>query len=372
MKILFVLENYWPHIGGVENVFKNLSENLAKKGHEINIVTHRLKNTKTFETVNKVKIHRIDSFDSRYWFTFLSIPKVLELAKNADIIHTTTYNGAFPAKIASEIRKKPCLITVHEVLGRHWKELEGMGFFSASLHKFLEKRILSMKFDKYVSVSRSTEKDVLQSIPKQKSTVIYNGVDYALFNPKKYSGKKVRKKLGLKNFTYMAYGRPGISKGMEYLVRSVPLIKKKIPKSKLILVLSKDKAYRKKYNYLVRLMEKLNIRKDVILLPPLPLKDLIEHIMASDCIVVPSLTEGFGYTAAESCALGKPVVASNTTSLPEIISGKYILVKPKSPEAIAVGVEMVQKKKYKKSKLKKFTWDRAVNSYLKVYKEILK
>ncbi len=43
MKILFVIENYLPHIGGVELVFKNLSEALVKLGHEAIIVTHRLK-----------------------------------------------------------------------------------------------------------------------------------------------------------------------------------------------------------------------------------------------------------------------------------------------------------------------------------------
>ena len=46
MRILFVLENYLPHIGGVEILFKNLSESLVKKGHEVDLVTHRLKGTK--------------------------------------------------------------------------------------------------------------------------------------------------------------------------------------------------------------------------------------------------------------------------------------------------------------------------------------
>ena len=41
MKVLFVLENYIPHIGGVEIVFKNLSGGLVKVGHDVSIVTHR-------------------------------------------------------------------------------------------------------------------------------------------------------------------------------------------------------------------------------------------------------------------------------------------------------------------------------------------
>ena len=57
MKILFVLENYTPHIGGVEIVFKNLSEGLAKLGHDISIVTHRLKGTKRFPDILLILIN---------------------------------------------------------------------------------------------------------------------------------------------------------------------------------------------------------------------------------------------------------------------------------------------------------------------------
>ena len=86
MKILFVLENYLPHIGGVEIVFKNLSEGLVSRGHNVSIVTHRLKGTKRFEIIKGVKIHRINCFHSRYWFTFLSIPLVLKLARKSEVI----------------------------------------------------------------------------------------------------------------------------------------------------------------------------------------------------------------------------------------------------------------------------------------------
>lgn len=38
-----------------------------------------------------------------------------------------------------------------------------------------------------------------------------------------------------------------------------------------------------------------------------------------DFLVMPSLAEGFGLTAAEAGACGKPVIATNTSSLPEIV-----------------------------------------------------
>jgi len=374
MRILFILENYIPHIGGVEVVFKNLSERLAKQGHEIDIITHQLKGTKKEETINNVKIHRIPCLNSRYWFTFLAIPRAINLAKKADIIHTTTYNGALPARIASIFSKKPCIITVHEVLGKNWQTFEGMNIISAKLHEFLEKRIMSLRFDCFVSVSKSTERNVLSlKIPKAKSVVVYNGVDYDFFNPKKYNGQKIRKKFNLeKNFVYFFYGRPGVSKGFEYLLNAVPAISERIPNSRLFAIVSKDKAYMKRYDYMKNLIKELKINDKVILHDPVSHKELPNYIKAADCVVVPSLTEGFGFTAAESCAMNIPVVASNTNSLPEVVSGKYVLVEPKNSLAIAEGVEKVYKKKVKNTAKKTFKWSDNVKGYLSVYKKLLR
>ena len=181
MKILFVLENYIPHIGGVETVFKNLTEGLVKQGHNIDIVTHRLKGTKKFEIINGVKVHRVSCFYSRYWFSFLAMPKTLMLAKNSDIIHTTTYNGALPAVIAAKLLRKSSLITVHEILGPEWKRFKGMGWFSAKLHQFLEKLITLLNFDYFIAVSNSTKKSLIKAGVKEKKVrVVYNGVDYRI------------------------------------------------------------------------------------------------------------------------------------------------------------------------------------------------
>ena len=104
MKILFIIENYLPHIGGVEVVFRNLAEGLVKRGHSATIITHRIKGTAEEETINGVKVKRINCLGSRYLFTFLSIPAALSAAKNVDIVHTTTFNGFFPAWVAAKVR----------------------------------------------------------------------------------------------------------------------------------------------------------------------------------------------------------------------------------------------------------------------------
>ncbi|MBU1622047.1 MAG: glycosyltransferase family 4 protein, partial [Nanoarchaeota archaeon] len=348
MKILFVCENYLPHIGGVEIVFKTLAEGLIKKGHQVNLVTHQLKNTKKFEIINGVKVHRIPCFDSRYLFTFLSIPKIIKLAQKADLIHTTTFNGAPPAWLVSKIKNKPCLLTVHEVWVNQWQQITEMSKTKATFHNFLEKLIYKLKFTKYIAVSNSTKNQLVNlRIPETKITVIHNGIDYNHWNPSKYDRNKIRNQLNLQhNFVYLFHGRPGTSKGLIYLIKAVPLISKLIPNSKLLAIVSKDPAYKKNYQKIIKLIKKLKIENQIILHNPVNYQELPRYIKAADCVIVPSLAEGFGFSAAEACAMNVPIIASNTTSLPEVVSGKYILVPSKNSKAIAQAVHSVSKEEY--------------------------
>jgi len=372
MKILFVLENYIPHVGGVEILFKNLCEGLAKSGNDISVATHRLKGTKKFEVINGVNVYRINCLQSRYLFTFLSIPTVLKLANKADLIQTTTFNAAFPAWLASKITGKKCVITIMEVWIGQWTKLTEMNWISAKIHDFLERRIYTLNFDKYIAISQSTKKQLIQIGKKQeKIEVIYPGVDYKHWDSQKHDGQKTRKKLALeKNFVYLFTGRPGVSKGLEYLIRAVPLISKKIHNSKLLAIISKDKAYKKRYTQILKLIKKLNVEDKIIIHDPVSYKELPAYVKAADCVVVPSLSEGFGYCAAEASAMNVPVITSDTTSLPEVVSRRYVLVKPKNPGSIAEGVEKVYNKKTNKTKLKKFKTEENVKKYLKIYDDL--
>ena len=126
-----------------------------------------------------------------------------------------------------------------------------------------------------------------------------------------------------------------------------------VPKLKFMFILSKDRQYSAQLKKNRELIRKLGIENKVIMLEPVSHKMLPKYVRAADCVVVPSLAEGFGYAAAEACALRVPVVATRTTSLPEVVSGKYLLVNPRSSEEIATAVERVYHKKIQQVSSKK-------------------
>jgi len=79
----------------------------------------------------------------------------------------------------------------------------------------------------------------------------------------------------------------------------------------------------------------------LILTGYIPDHDLLELYNLCKLFVFPSLHEGFGLPALEAMACGAPVIASNTTSLPEVIGREDALFDPRTPETIAAKLREV-------------------------------
>ncbi|XOU94762.1 MAG: glycosyltransferase family 4 protein [Candidatus Kerfeldbacteria bacterium] len=370
MKILYVLEYYYPHVGGVEILFQKLAEEAAKKKNLVRVITMKLPNSLANEHYNGVEIKRlwVPNIGSRYWFTILAFFKLLFFANKFDIIHTTTYNAALPAWLIAKIFRKKIIITIHEVWGRMWMQIPDMSYISKMIHRLYEFIVVNIPYDKIVTDSFFTKK----IIKKDNVQTIHCGVDNELFSREKNEGKslEVKKKLCLRqSYVALYFGRPGWAKGLEYFINAIPQIKSQIPNFKTVLLISRDPIV--KYNSIVENINTLQIQKDVLLLDPVPRGDVPSYLMIADCVVVPSISEGFGFNVAEASALEIPIVATNAGSIPEVISGKNILVKPQNSDELALGViNMYKNRQVSFWDKKKFSWEKAVNDYLKAYQSL--
>jgi glycosyltransferase involved in cell wall biosynthesis len=94
-------------------------------------------------------------------------------------------------------------------------------------------------------------------------------------------------------------------------------------------------------------------------------------------LIYPSLYEGFGLPPLEAMACGTPVIASNTTSLPEITGGAALLVDPLDEDAIAAAILRLVRDEELRSTLRTrsleraahMTWDASAAKTRKVLKE---
>ncbi len=374
MKIVVVLENYWPNIGGIEVMFNNLTRRLVERGHKVVIITHQIKGTSKNDMLDGVPIKRVwvPEFAARHWFSLLSIPIIWRAAKDADILHTTTYNAAFPTAVVGKLRRKPCIITVAEFLNHRWKSLMGMSGFSAWMHAFGEKIIARLGFSKYVAVSGYTEQTCWEAgVKKNQTLLIYDGLEKDFFDRKKYSGEEIRQELGIKKdeFIYTSYGRAGVTKGIEYLIMAMPTIIDQLPNSRLLLIL--DRQPKSRYDFIMKLIEERKLENNIILLTPRKRNELPNYILAANCVVVPSLTEGFGFTAAEACLLKQPIVTTTAGSLPEVVWGKVVKVRPGDVEDLAQGIIRMAKGQYETIPEKDFDWEKNCDEYERLYRQLI-
>jgi glycosyltransferase involved in cell wall biosynthesis len=363
MRVLFVLEYFPPHVGGVETLFDNLTKKLAERGDEVTVLTSRMPGVPNIEESDGRQIHRI-SPPSRTSF-ILSYPKISGPAKEADVIHTTTYAGAIATKFANRSAKRPVVATFHEVIGKAFFSMENP--VSAALHYSLESLICrAYKNDVLTCPSEATKRSMTaKGIPAGNIRVIPHGIDHGVFN----TAAKPSMKFG--GPAYLCMGRAGVSKGVEYLADAVPAIAEAVPNSKLVLMLSK----KDNYNKIVSRVKKLGVTDNVIFLEPRKNAAEVAGVLRScDVVVVPSLSEGFGFNAVEAQACGVPVVATTAGSLPEVVKGGT-LVPPKDSAAIARAVIKMLKDRGLAKELgsagsrhaKTFTWERAVKEYLRLY-----
>lgn len=361
MKILYVLENYYPFVGGVETLFQNVCEGMATK-HTVAVICSAMDSVvppkgQNYICHNGVFIHRVNT-KNRFLFPLFALYKSVQMAKISDVIHTSTYTGAFPAWVASKIWHKPCVITVHEVLGDRWKKF---GFKHAWLLELLEKIILKLDFDKYISVSQSTQRQLGRM--GIQSEVIYNGIDYEHWNPDKYEPIRLHD-----GFTYLYFGRPGITKGLHLLLNVASQVSKVFSKSKLVMILSAEPIDQRQE--ILRLIKALGLEEHIIVMKSVPYGMLPRYIKGADCVVVPSLSEGFGFSCAEACAMGVPVVVTDVDSLPEVVSGKYKVARC-SVKSLTEAITDIPDGIYNVTQLKKFTWDRNIQEHESLYRSLV-
>lgn len=364
MKILFILENHYPKIGGVETLFKNLTDSLSNEGHTITVLTNKsffdgLKFKESYQ--ENLTIIRTP-FVSRYFFTFLAWLPAFFYARKHDLIHTTSYNAGIPAYLAGFLARKKVIITFHEVWGKMWFTLPFFSQFSLKLHYWFEQLLLYIPFDRFIAVSNFTASQLeLNGISQHKISMIYNGLDYDEFN----STKKREKPNA--TFRFLYFGRLGISKGLDILIQGAAQCKRDF---ELILILPKNPA--SFLETIKLLITKYKLESKTKIFHELDFESLKQNVADADTVIVPSYSEGFCFSAVETIALNTPIISSDQGALKEVVCGSHIKMESFTPDALTQAMERAMNDDFDHAPKKEFHLSTSIEQYKALYKEISK
>lgn len=363
MKVLYILESFPPNIGGAEKFFSRIINQVSILGNHVEVLT----TSDEFKNKQIIKGNTTIRYFNWIRISGHAIPNPFDLINpisNCDIVHCATYTSAIICGMLSKLFHKKFIVTVYEVLGQKWYDVEP-NTIKAFIFMWIEKLAISFSFDKYHVISNSTSVNLIRSgIPKVKVVRIYPGID-DLNKSRNQKGKKY------KFFTFLFYGRPGKTKGLINLIKAVKSIDNILNTNiKFNLILGPEP--RSERENVINMINSLQLCDRIDVNDPVSAIELKNNIINANCIVVPSITEGFGFSAAEACVLNKPIIVSNAGSLPEVVFGKVLFFESNSITDLAAKLLLASENKFNYIKPKNFKWSTAGYEMVQTYKLLVK
>ncbi len=302
--------------------------------------------------------------ENQFYFTFQrkKLPKM-------DLIHSPV---SLPPNFFIKTHK--LITTIHGLAFKHFPETCGkktLLWWNTAWPRCLKRT------DHIVAVSHYTKNDFAQTyeIPKEIISVIYNSISYKPLKVSNEFLKSIKIKYKLPEKYILHVGSPHKIKNLITLVKAFKYMTEKYwTNHHLVFVGPKGWDFQT----LSKSIDEMNIKDKVTLTGYINPKDLSFIYQGADVFIFPSLYEGFGYPPLEAMACGTPVVASNRSSLKEVIADAGLLVDPLNYKEIAIAVmniihspslskELIEKGL---KRVKMFSLERKIKSYLEIYKKV--
>ncbi|HAA89289.1 MAG: Glycosyl transferase [Thermoanaerobacterales bacterium 50_218] len=243
------------------------------------------------------------------------------------VVHTHGVRANLVGRLAARVAGVPSVVTtVHSVLEHDYPSP-----FSRLVNSLTEKVTSSMT-DRFIAVSGFIRDYLVAAgIPEQKVEVIYNGIDPGTW--RQWEGDaSFRESLGIAPDAPLIgiVARLHPVKGHRYFLEAAREVVREVPQARFLIVGSG--FY---WRQIDSMIAEFGLGEHCL---RTGFQQEVGKVYAAlDVLVISSLSEGFGLTALEALALGKPVIATRVGALPEILGDGEcgILVPPADSGALA-------------------------------------
>ncbi|MDP6756447.1 MAG: glycosyltransferase family 1 protein, partial [Patescibacteria group bacterium] len=358
---------------------KNLLQSLIPqaKNHQFKLFLNQYKKTEN-NVINELAKHsNVKLYQYRFpnkflnaSFLFRKWPKIDELIHGCDVLF-------FPSMMYSAWSKKTkTVLTMHDLSYEIYPE-----FFTPHQqiwHKLMKPKQLCQEVDKVISVSESTEKDIISkyNIEQEKVHAIHSGID-DLFRPVVDNNKlnQARKKHNLPDKKFILQtGTIEPRKNHIATLASFEELHRQYPKEmqNTHLLFAGHNGW--KSRTLIKKVYKSKVRDKIHIANEVALADMPSLYSLASVFSYPSFYEGFGFPVLEAFSCGVPVAASHTSSLGEIAQNACLLVNPYRIDELTIAIhQLLADPSLAKSMRAKglartvnFSWEKTAKQTLKV------
>ncbi len=312
------------------------------------------------------------------WYSFgeqVGFPKLIR-RHQLDLMHFLNFNVPLFAP-------QPFVVTIHDlILSKFPTErastLEPVFYWLKHTAYNLVIRAAVRRSQGIIAVTESTKRDVVSGfgVSPAKIKVAYEACDLA--QPLPLTGRDyVERRLGITAPFLLNVGTAYPHKNLERLVEAVGLLRERGVRVALVLVGREDYFLQRLKRFVSQ--RRLNEHEPVIVFAGYVHDDVLDLLYRqAKLYVCPSLYEGFGLPGLEAMARGLPVVASNTSSLPEVYGEAAEYFNPQSTSEMAgvmrrvLGDEERQRelRAAGRERVRRYSWRKMAEETLTVYTTI--
>jgi glycosyltransferase involved in cell wall biosynthesis len=225
-----------------------------------------------------------------------------------------------------------------------------------------------------IATSQATRGDLIRflDVPPQRITVIHNGIDHRRFRPTE-SGTARKPYI-------LSVGVEHPRKNLISLLRAFRRLKEDARHRDLRLIKLGGPGYRGKHfrEWTLAAIAELGLQNEVELVGRVESEALAAYYSGAECLVMPSLAEGFGLPVIEAMACGCPVIVSDRDSLPEIAASAAVVTTPDADGIADALRRLVGNQRLRKDlrhrglqHARRFTWATAAERTRRVYRDVL-
>jgi glycosyltransferase involved in cell wall biosynthesis len=236
-----------------------------------------------------------------------------------------------------------------------------------------------------LAVSNSTRDDLLNifNLDANRISVVHNALDERFSAEKNGTDRKtVLERYQLHDPFILYSGRIRPHKNIHRLIEAFAVLKSELRDDEhyrnLKLIIIGDELSR--HQYLRLTVVRSGVQQDVRFFGFVPKSTLQVFYQSAALFAFPSLYEGFGLPPLEAMASRTPVLASNTSSLPEVLGDAALLVNPENVFEIARGMKSILMEDALRARLvergmthiSKFSWATAARQVIEAYKRAVR